>query len=90
MEIIETFLTPPSAWIALLTLVFLEIVLGIDNIVFLSIMSAKVPPAQQAHARTTGLLLAMLARIGLLFGISLLMRLKNLFSVLIPHGWMAR
>lgn len=80
MEIINTFLTP-SAWIALLTLVFLEIVLGIDNIVFLSIMSAKVPPAQQAHARTTGLLLAMLARIGLLFGISLLMRLqKPLFS----------
>jgi len=80
MEIIDTFLNP-SAWIALATLVFLEVVLGIDNIVFLSIMSSKVPPAQQVHARTTGLLLAMLARIGLLFGISLLMRLtKPLFS----------
>jgi len=80
MEILHTFLMP-SAWLALLTLTFLEIVLGIDNIVFLSIMSSKVPPSQQAHARTIGLLLAMLARIGLLFGISLLMQLtKPLFS----------
>jgi len=80
MEILQTFLMP-SAWLALLTLTFLEIVLGIDNIVFLSIMSTKVPPSQQAHARTVGLLLAMLARIGLLFGISLLMRLtKPIFS----------
>ncbi len=80
MEILQTFLQP-SAWPALLTLVFLEIVLGIDNIVFLSIMSSKLPDAQQPHARTVGLLLAMLARIGLLFGISLLMRLTQpLFS----------
>lgn len=43
MEILQTFLMP-SAWLALLTLTFLEIVLGIDNIVFLSIMSTKVPP----------------------------------------------
>jgi len=80
MEIIQTFMLP-SAWIALLTLVFLEIVLGVDNIVFLSIMSSKLPANQQSKARTTGLLLAMLARIGLLFGISLLMQLtKPLFS----------
>ncbi len=76
MEIIQTFLSP-SAWLALLTLTFLEIVLGIDNIVFLSISTSKLPPAQQPHARTVGLLLAMLARIGLLFGISLLMRLTR-------------
>lgn len=79
-EIFQTFLLP-SAWIALLTLTFLEVVLGIDNIVFLSIMSSKLPPKQQPHARTTGLLLAMGARIALLFGISLLMQLtKPLFS----------
>jgi Membrane protein TerC, possibly involved in tellurium resistance len=79
-EILQTFLLP-SAWIALLTLAFLEIVLGIDNIVFLSIMSSKLPENQQQKGRTIGLLLAMLARIGLLFGISLLMRLTQpLFS----------
>lgn len=80
MEIFETFLLP-TAWLALLTLIFLEIVLGIDNIVFLSIMTSKLPLKEQPHARTTGLLLAMLCRIGLLFGISLLMQLtKPLFS----------
>lgn len=80
MEILETFLMP-SAWIALLTLTFLEIVLGIDNIVFLSIMSSKLPAEQQPKARTIGLLCAMLFRILLLFCISLLMQLtKPLFS----------
>lgn len=74
MEILETLLLP-SAWIALLTLAFLEIVLGIDNIVFLSIVSSKLPQEQQPKARTVGLLLAMLFRIGLLFGISWLMKL---------------
>lgn len=80
MEVLQTFLLP-SAWIALLTLAFLEIVLGIDNIVFLSIMSSRLPPKEQPRARTIGLLLAMLARIGLLFCISLLMQLTQpLFS----------
>lgn len=80
MEIVDTFLLP-GAWIALLTLVFLEVVLGIDNIVFLSIMTSKLPKKQQAKGRTIGLLLAMVARIALLFGISILMQLtKPLFS----------
>lgn len=80
MEILETFLLP-SAWIALLTLAFLEIVLGIDNIVFLSIMSSKLPAKDQPRARTIGLLLAMLFRILLLFCISWLMKLtKPIFS----------
>lgn len=80
MEILETFLLP-SAWIALLTLAFLEIVLGIDNIVFLSIMSSKLPAKEQPKARTVGLLLAMLFRIALLFCISLLMKLtKPIFT----------
>lgn len=80
MEILETFLLP-SAWIALLTLTFLEIVLGIDNIVFLSIMSSKLPAEQQPKARTIGLLCAMLFRILLLFCISWLMKLtKPIFS----------
>ncbi len=80
MEIIQTLILP-TAWIALITLVFLEIVLGIDNIVFLSIMSSKLPENEQPRARTVGLILAMFARIALLFGISLLMQLtKPLFS----------
>jgi predicted tellurium resistance membrane protein TerC len=76
MEIIETFLLP-SAWIALLTLSFLEIVLGIDNIVFLSIVSAKLPAKDQPKARMGGLALAMLFRIALLFCISWLMKLTQ-------------
>ena len=76
MEFLDVFLNP-GAWLALITLAFLEIVLGIDNIVFLSIMSSKLPAEQQAKARTTGLMLAMLFRIALLFCISLLMQLTK-------------
>lgn len=80
MEFLQTFLLP-SAWMALLTLTFLEVVLGIDNIVFLSIMTSKLPEKEQSRGRTVGLLLALIARIGLLFGISLLMQLTTpLFS----------
>lgn len=75
-EILHTFALP-GAWIALLTLVFLEIVLGIDNIVFLSVMTSKLPKKQQPRGRIVGLSLAMVARIGLLFGISLLMQLTK-------------
>ncbi len=76
MEFLEIFLMP-SAWLALLTLAFLEIVLGIDNIVFLSIITSKLPEKQQPKARRTGLILAMFFRIVLLFGISLLMKLTE-------------
>lgn len=81
MEILNTLLLP-SAWAAFITLVLLETVLGIDNIVFLSIITSKLPPELQPKARTTGLLLAMFARIIMLFGISLLMRLNQPFFVL--------
>lgn len=73
--------------ISLLTLVALEIVLGIDNIVFLSILSGKLPEHQQKKARRWGLLLAMFLRLGLLSLISFIMQLKNeLFSVF-GHGF---
>lgn len=69
--------------IALLTLIALEIVLGIDNIIFISILSSKLPVDKQKKARTIGLVLAMVMRIALLFSISLIMRLTEpLFSVL--------
>ena len=72
-------LTNPDAWIALLTLTFLEIILGIDNIVFLSIVSGKLEEKDQPKARRIGLLLAMAFRIVLLFGISWVMSLKKSF-----------
>lgn len=69
----------PDAWIALLTLTFLEIILGIDNIVFLSIVSGKLKAEDQPKARRIGLLLAMAFRIVLLFGITWVMGLKESF-----------
>ena len=77
----EHFLTPEGL-IALLTLTAMEIVLGIDNIVFISILVAKLPLEQQTKARNIGLGLALLARLGLLFSISWVMSLTTpLFSV---------
>ncbi len=66
----------PDAWIALLTLTFLEIILGIDNIVFLSIVSGKLKPEEQPKARRIGLLLAMAFRVILLFGITWVLGLQ--------------
>lgn len=67
----------PAIWLSLLTLAFLEIVLGVDNIIFISIISDKLEPAQQRRARNIGLILAMLFRIGLLLTITWIMRLKE-------------
>ncbi|CCG53761.1 Membrane protein, TerC family [Flavobacterium indicum GPTSA100-9 = DSM 17447] len=72
-------LSNPNAWVALLTLTFLEIILGIDNIVFLSIVSGKLKEEDQPKARRIGLLLAMAFRIILLFGITWVMSLKDSF-----------
>ncbi|MDX2135963.1 MAG: TerC family protein [Saprospiraceae bacterium] len=71
-----------ETWIGLLTLTFLEIVLGIDNIIFISILSNKLPANEQPRARTLGLILAMVLRIVLLFGITWVIGLKDpLFHV---------
>jgi predicted tellurium resistance membrane protein TerC len=77
------WITNPQIWVALLTLTALEVVLGIDNIIFISILAGKLPSNQQARARTVGLGLAMLTRIGLLLSITWIMRLTEpLFIVL--------
>jgi len=77
----EIFLQP-EAWIALLTLTFLEIVLGIDNIIFISIVSNKLPKHQQPRARTIGLALALGVRVLMLMGISWLIGLTEpLFTI---------
>lgn len=73
----------PELWIALLTLTALEIVLGIDNIIFISILAGKLPQAQQKNARLIGLALAMLTRIGLLFSLSWIMKLTQpMFTII--------
>ena len=72
----------PNVWVGLLTLTLLEIVLGIDNIVFISIISGKLPKDQQPRARRTGLLLAVVTRILFLLSIGIIMRLeKDLFTI---------
>jgi predicted tellurium resistance membrane protein TerC len=78
-----TWMTDPEAWIALFTLTVLEIVLGIDNIIFISILVGKLPDRQQPRARRLGLFLAMFLRIGLLASIAWMARLTApLFTVL--------
>ena len=80
----------PQAWVALLTLAALEIVLGIDNVIFVSILAGKLPVAQQQKARTCGLAVAMLSRIALLFSLAWVMKLTDpLFSVF-SHGFSGR
>lgn len=69
------WLTDPQAWLALGTLTALEIVLGIDNIIFISILASKLPLSQQPRARVLGLTVAMVARLLLLFSLSWLMTL---------------
>ena len=77
------WISDPNIWLALLTLSALEIVLGIDNIIFIAILSGKLPQHQQARARNTGLLVAMVSRIALLFSITLIMRLTQpIFTIL--------
>lgn len=71
------WLATPEAWIALGTLTALEIVLGIDNIIFISILVGRLPEKQRAFARTMGLSLAMITRLGLLFSISWVMGLTE-------------
>ncbi len=71
------WLADPQAWIAFLTLLSLEIVLGIDNVIFISILAGKLPPAQQGRARYIGLGLAMLTRILLLLSLSWIIRLTS-------------
>ncbi|BCT68507.1 TerC family protein [Nitrosospira sp. NRS527] len=71
------WVTSPESWVALLTLTALEIVLGIDNIIFISILVGRLPEAQRNFARRMGLGLAMLTRLGLLFSITWVMGLTE-------------
>ncbi|MEA7929947.1 hypothetical protein ONJ16_16330, partial [Salmonella enterica subsp. enterica serovar Montevideo] len=76
------WIADPSIWAGLVTLIVIELVLGIDNLVFIAILAEKLPPGQRDRARITGLILAMIMRLLLLASISWLVTLtKPLFSV---------
>jgi predicted tellurium resistance membrane protein TerC len=81
-----TWLTDPQIWIAFLTLSLLELVLGIDNVIFISILSGKLPKAVQARARFIGLSLALVMRVILLFSLTWVMGLTEpLFTAVGQH-----
>jgi len=79
------WLTDPQLWIAFATLTFLEIVLGVDNIIFISILAGRLPGRQRVSARRLGLLLAMGMRILLLFSLSWIVRLTAPLFTVIGH-----
>src|SRR5829696_10063573 len=79
------WLTDPQTWIALATLTFLEIVLGVDNVIFISILSGKLPEDQQPRARRLGLMGAMLTRIALLFSLAWIIKLTAPLFGLMGH-----
>ncbi len=83
-------ISDPAAWVSFLTLALLEIVLGIDNIIFLSILVSKLPPELQQRGRTLGLAFAMITRIGLLFSITWLISLKEPLVTLFSEDFSGR
>lgn len=85
-----SWMTDPEVWIALVTLTSLELVLGLDNIVFISIMAARVEPDLRRRARRVGLGLAMLTRIALLFSLAWLIRLTAPLLRLFAHDFSGR
>ncbi|WP_119674633.1 TerC family protein [Deinococcus sp. RM] len=90
MESLFGWITQPEAWLAFGTLLLLEVVLGIDNVIFISILAGKLPPEQRQRARTIGLLAAMIMRLGLLFSISWIYSLKNDLFTLFGMGFSGR
>lgn len=71
------WITQPEGWIALLTLVALELVLGVDNVIFISILAGKLPQSEQQRARTTGIMLAVITRVLLLLSLSWVISLEE-------------
>ncbi|KXF76249.1 hypothetical protein ATN84_15270 [Paramesorhizobium deserti] len=81
------FLSNPAGWAALATLVVMEVVLGIDNLIFISILTNKLPPEQQARARRLGIGAALVLRLALLFTISIIVQLTTPIFELFGHGF---
>ncbi|CAN7173864.1 TerC family protein [Mesorhizobium sp. LjNodule214] len=93
MQLIEflaphfAFFSDPTAWVALLTLVVLEVVLGIDNLIFISILTNKLPEAQRARARRLGISAALIMRLVLLATISIIVQLTTPVFTALGHGF---
>jgi len=83
-------LTQPQAWIAFLTLTALELVLGVDNIVMITVLADRLPEERRVLARRMGLALAMIARIGLLFSLTWLLRLETALFDVFGRGFSGR
>ncbi len=84
------WITDPQAWIALATLTALEIVLGVDNVVFISILAGKLPAEQQERARRIGLALALVGRVALLLSITWIMKLTTPLFAVFGHDFSGR
>ena len=80
------FLTDPEVWLAFLTLTVLEIVLGIDNIIFISVLTGRLPEAERARGRLVGLALAMVMRIALLLSLTWVMKLTDDLFIVYRRG----
>ncbi|TIO09817.1 TerC family protein [Mesorhizobium sp.] len=93
MQLIEflaphfAFVSDPTAWVALLTLIVLEVVLGIDNLIFISILTNKLPEAQRARARRLGISAALIMRLVLLATISIIVQLTTPVFTAFDHGF---
>ncbi|MBX7114296.1 MAG: TerC family protein [Myxococcaceae bacterium] len=85
-----TIFAEPAAWVSLATLTAMEVVLGIDNVIFISILTSKLPANQQENARRIGLSLALVFRVGLLFAISWVMGLSKPLFELFGRGFSGR
>jgi predicted tellurium resistance membrane protein TerC len=87
MDTILALLTDPSAWAALATLIAMEVVLGIDNLIFISILTNKLPEHQRERARRIGISLALILRLALLATIALIVQLTEPVFELFGHGF---
>src|SRR3954467_8078998 len=79
--------TDPAAWLALVTLIAMEVVLGIDNLIFISILTNKLPEEQRARARRLGISAALVMRLVLLATISIIVQLTTLVFTAFGHGF---
>lgn len=87
MQDIAALIQDPSAWIALITLIVMEVVLGIDNLVFISILTNKLPPEQRRPARNIGIALALIMRLALLGTAAWIVQLTNPVFELFGHAF---
>ena len=87
MDQILTLATDPTAWVALATLIVMEVVLGIDNLIFISILTNKLPAHQQARARRIGIGLALVLRLALLGTIAIIVQLTEALFTAFGHGF---